>query len=212
MRRPGRRGAAVEDRQPSPAAAAHRREIRQREPDERCAQNREPRDAIERRIEGARQRFEIAHDGHVGQRLEIHADERHVASASAARTARRWGRALASTAIDSSGRDRAAAARSARRRRPPRSRPAARRARDAIAAARPRGRRARETLAQVAHRAAAHVVGAREDARERARCTNATSAGAERKLRRSSSGSSGIAPSPPSRTVENRPTSALRKP
>ena len=99
-------GNAAQQRRQDRAVArgfADRREIGQREPDERRAQHREPCDAVERRVERARQRFEIAHHGDIRERFELHADERHRAPPAHSRIARRCGRAPASTAMDSLG-------------------------------------------------------------------------------------------------------------
>ena len=149
----------------SRAASAITVRSRRRQSDERRAQHRQPGHAIERRLQRARQRLQVAHHRHIGQGFEIHADERH-----AARCECRADRAQV---------------RHARRPALPRSRPAgcgpARRSDCAAASASSRGPqsastrysvrlafevRARGDAGKVTHRAAPHVVDVGEHARE----------------------------------------------
>ena len=101
--RPGMPRSSAERIEPSPAASLTR-EIGQRQADKRRPQNRQPGDAIERGVERPRQRFEIAHDGHIRERLELDAENGMSRVARLSRIARRCERAPASTAIDSPGR------------------------------------------------------------------------------------------------------------
>ena len=181
----------------SPRRFADHGEVGKRQSDERRAQHRQPGHAVERRLQRARQRLQVAHHRHIGQRFEIHADERHAArSPSAARIARRCGRAPASTAMVSPGRVRTSSAiRSAAAfglgSRGPQS-PSTR----YRCAVRLRDRCARRRWPGAARRCV-RTSSASGNTRANTSLHQCTSAGAERKLRRSSSGvQSAVAPRP----------------
>ena len=144
---------------------ADHREIGEREPDERRAQHRQPCHAVERRFERAHQRFEIAHHRDIGQRLELHADERHRRAFRGSR-----GRRADAGARPPAPRWIRRAARVSTRRSDPRRvrlRPAGPQSPvDAVQARLAAEIGARGDAGQVPHRALAHVVGGRKHARE----------------------------------------------